>query len=252
MEYSHFIFTKSGTIPDEGQSLSSFIPGNSRVFISSDFHFGHRFIAGLRGYKPEDEPERADNRYRGFGGAIRMNDDIVNAVNSVVNADDVLVNLGDVTSGSLSWIREMDRVNGFKILVAGNHDGIWSRVNGSISEKTLRAYMDHFDVIVSKGSIFLNDDRNVLLSHLPSVGDSHDYESRYDMLRVPSSTGPESVPVICGHVHEAWRVNGRNLNVGVDFGMEPCALEDAVNEASMLTGVGAERTDLSISELGRD
>lgn len=50
-----------------------------------------------------------------------------------------------------------------------------------------------------------------LFSHFPYAGDSHG-EDRYVELR-PDDWGQ---PIIHGHVHTDWHVNGRQFNVGVD------------------------------------
>ena len=222
--------------------------GSQKVWVVSDHHFDHRFIAGLRGYIPADEEERDDNRYESFEGAWRMNDDMVSAHNAVVDDADFVVDLGDVTSGSVRPLPNESRLRGRKVLIAGNHDNIWSRLK-RLTDKSLRPYLREFEAIVSKGSIMLGDGGDpVVVSHLPVIGDSHDYETRYDRMRTPAT--PEGAPVICGHVHDAWEVNGKNLNVGVDFGFTPTLLSEAVDRARSLSGVGALPTDKSVDELG--
>lgn len=222
--------------------------GSQKVWVVSDHHFDHRFIAGLRGYVPADEEERDDNRYESFEGAWRMNDDMVSAHNAVVDDADFVVDLGDVTSGSIRPLPNESRLRGRKILIAGNHDNIWSRLK-RLTDKSLKPYLREFEAIVSKGSIMLGDGGDpVVLAHLPVIGDSHDYESRYDGMRTPSTPG--GAPVICGHVHDRWEVSGKNLNVGVDFGFTPTPLTEAVNRARSLSGVGSLPTDKSVDELG--
>lgn len=246
----HYIVDHGDPTPDNGQTLvvilDPYLHQGRKVFVTSDLHFDHRFIAGLRGYVPADEEEKDDSRYESFEGAYRMTSDLIRAYNSIVDENDIVINLGDVTSGSYKSLVHVEDLNGIRVLIAGNHDAVWTRQK-PFSNKVNRRYSDVFDYIVTKGSILLGGEDDILLSHLPVVGDSHDYESRYDNMRMP--VVDNGIPVICGHVHGAWETNGRNLNVGVDWHDGPITLEDAVSRAKSLTGFGSENTDKTISEI---
>lgn len=51
------------------------------------------------------------------------------------------------------------------------------------------------------------------MSHLPyhNSGD-HTPGNRYNEYRLPN----EGLPLLCGHVHDAWKFQGNQFNVGVD------------------------------------
>lgn len=54
---------------------------------------------------------------------------------------------------------------------------------------------------------------NFLMSHLPYHGEGdHTPGERYSEYRLPN----EGMPLLCGHVHEAWRFKDNQFNIGVD------------------------------------
>lgn len=77
--------------------------GNVR-FIS-DTHFGHKNMAIKRG----------------FSSAEEMNEHIIKRWNSVVNKKDVTYLLGDVSMESKTFYYLLDRLNGVKNVILGNH-----------------------------------------------------------------------------------------------------------------------------------
>lgn len=82
-----------------------------KTFISADLHFYHKNIIK---FQPLSRP---------FENVEQMNEEIVKRWNSVVSDKDVTFVLGDVAFSSLTKTFEIvDRLNGAKILVAGNHD----------------------------------------------------------------------------------------------------------------------------------
>lgn len=72
----------------------------------SDPHFGHRNMAIKRGFKDE----------------IEMGEHIVKMWNSVVAKKDVTYILGDITMEKASQYFWLDRLNGIKKVILGNHD----------------------------------------------------------------------------------------------------------------------------------
>lgn len=69
-----------------------------------------------------------------------------------------------------------------------------------------------FEAVVPYQRLRLNK-INFLMSHLPyhNSGD-HTPGNRYNEYRLPN----EGLPLLCGHVHDAWKFNGNQFNVGVD------------------------------------
>lgn len=90
----------------------------SKIFITSDTHFGHKNIAGpaISSWK---------HGYRNYGSVAEMNEAILDAINSKVGPDDVLYHLGDFAMGDKKLIpgyREAIKCREIH-LVYGNHDG---------------------------------------------------------------------------------------------------------------------------------
>ena|SRR3990167_379231 len=77
-----------------------------RVFVISDLHFGHRNMAIKRGFKDENEHDEF----------------IVTSWNKVISKRDTVWILGDITMEKTSHYHLLDRLNGFKKVVLGNHD----------------------------------------------------------------------------------------------------------------------------------
>lgn len=169
------------------------------IWFTSDTHFGHARIVELsnRPFKDVDE----------------MNEAMVDNWNSVVGPDHIVYHLGDAVMGNFAEnIKIIDRLNGFKILVPGNHDRVSSVESEARRARFLPDYLKVFHVI--EGEYIereFYDGINFAMSHYPYHGDSQDID-RHKNLR-PVDNG---LPLVHGHVHRQWRTNGRMFNVGVD------------------------------------
>jgi calcineurin-like phosphoesterase family protein len=151
-----------------------------------------------------------------------MTEGLVQRWNDAVSANDTVWVLGDF-SLSLAALGIVARLNGDKVLVAGNHDPCWDHHSkGSGGADMLNRYLragfaDVYTSGVVRGHVI--DGVEVVLSHLPYHGD-YPHDSRYADLR-PVDTG---LPIVCGHVHTTWRdlyggdgrVHRNQINVGVD------------------------------------
>lgn len=186
------------------------LPAGTRGFAVADWHLGHHRIIELcdRPFRDTDE----------------MLQKLVAAHNAVVRPDDWVFVLGDVsmrvpTPGLVSAF------NGYKILVAGNHDACWVGSKGGTARKgrMVAAYLDAgFDLVVGSGvatGVTLPSGQPVVLSHLPYTRDERypAREIRYD----PYRAADDGIPLVCGHVHDGWalRASGKGtamINVGVD------------------------------------
>lgn len=69
-------------------------------------HFGHPFIARLRGFQDEYQHDEY----------------LIEQYNSVVGRKDLVYILGDITMENPDYYYQLDRLNGRKIVVLGNHD----------------------------------------------------------------------------------------------------------------------------------
>lgn len=182
------------------------------TFLTSDLHFGHARIAELCGRPFPHGPAGVDH----------MNEAIVHAwCEQVTDADTVWV-LGDVAMGVIDkTLPILGRLPGTKHLISGNHDRCWPRYGNYTAPKVQRwtaEYRRWFDTIATSGVVAsealcaVTPNREaVLMHHFPYAGDSH-FEDRYRDER-PVDDGAW---LLHGHVHEAWRQRGRQINVGID------------------------------------
>lgn len=174
------------------------------VFFTSDLHFGHARICELS--------------HRPFGSVEEMDEALIANWNSVVTQpDDIVWVLGDYALGDRArGLSYLSRMNGRKMLVEGNHDKCWS--GSSDGWKHKRQYLDAgFEVVTPFARVKLPPTRydapgrKVLLSHFPYDAD-HTDDTRHSQFRLRD----EGEWLVHGHVHEAYTVKSRGVNVGVD------------------------------------
>lgn len=182
-------------------------------FWTSDTHFGHLRINELAG--------------RPFSSADEMNEALISRWNAVVGKNDLVVHLGDVAMGEIAKsLPLMARLNGQKILVAGNHDRVFSGNSENYIRRFFPEYSKYFGAIFNGSQLVTLDDGTIVkVCHFPYSGDSTTDE-RY----------PEHRPVdeghvlLHGHVHQMWKVKDRMLNVGVDVNNFAPVSEDDIIE----------------------
>jgi calcineurin-like phosphoesterase family protein len=168
------------------------------TFFTADTHFGHARIIDLCG--------------RPFSSVEEMDAELVRRWNATVGPRDTVIHLGDVALGTFARsIALVGRLNGHKILIPGNHDRVSSVNKTSYRDRFWDQYCAVFEEIWPERVDYVIEDRSIQLSHYPYVGDSHDGE-RFSHLR-PTDDGRL---LIHGHVHQKWRQDERQINVGVD------------------------------------
>jgi calcineurin-like phosphoesterase family protein len=168
------------------------------TWFTSDMHFGHANII------------RYSNRP--FRDLDHMHAGLIDRWNEVVQPEDTVWVLGDVAMGiideSLAFV---GRLNGHKLLLAGNHDRCWA-FHGPKHEPWIQRYQDAGFDGIHQGQMPLDvEGHTVELCHFPYRGDSQ-YEDRYLEAR-PVDNGAW---LLHGHVHETWKQWGRMINVGCD------------------------------------
>jgi calcineurin-like phosphoesterase family protein len=114
----------------------------ANIFLVSDTHFGH---AGVCHFLRND-----GTKLRPWDTPEEMDEDMVKRWNSVVNPKDKVYHLGDVVINRKA-LSILDRLNGDKILIKGNHDIF-----------KLEDYTPHFRDI--RGYHVLN---GMIMSHIP-------------------------------------------------------------------------------------
>ena len=193
-------------------------------WFTSDTHFSHANIIQFC-----DRP---------FVDVEEMNNKIVNRINELVSPDDELWILGDLAMGDITKsLSVVSRILAEKVIVLGNHDrahpyygskhALWfDKYLAETKAKTMYA---------GNTSITLKDGTIAQVSHFP-------YTGRLDKPKVVDRNGKtiegdkfekyrvldDGSWLICGHVHEKWAVQKRQINIGLDaWGGDPVS-EDTI------------------------
>jgi len=168
------------------------------TFFTSDTHFGHKNII-----KYSERP---------FADFEEMDWKIVDQWNKMIGATDVVYHLGDTALGdSTRWDNIFKSLNGYKILVVGNHDRIFAGEKPRQREKWDEKFHEWFDEVydnykglglgVSPDGI--GHEFYVNLSHFPYTGDHFD-KDRYEEYRLPD----DGQILIHGHTHAEYHKLG--------------------------------------------
>lgn len=213
-------------------------------FFTSDTHFTHAMVAGLRGFDTADEHDQA----------------IVANWNATISRDDTVWHLGDVGLGKpaeiLPWVA---RLNGKIHLITGNHDAPWPAHRDAC--KSQRLWLQHFDTIQAFARRKI-DGTEVLLSHFPYSGD-HSGEDRHVQYRLRD----EGRWLLHGHTHGTERAQfdglpftphggepqrrGKTVHVGLDaWNLHPVAAEQitaAITEAEALMNPDPEALENALA-----
>lgn len=170
------------------------------IYFTSDTHLSHQNIIKYCN--------------RPFNDVDHMNEMLIKNYNEVVQSDDTVFFLGDVAMGRLDdSLPKVSRLNGHKILVAGNHDRCWSTRHDERLEWERRYKEVGFEQI-EYGEYIVNFEAwglEVKLDHFPYEDDVR-HKDRFDE-RLPINEGHW---LLHGHVHNSWKVKENMINVGVD------------------------------------
>lgn len=155
------------------------------IFFISDTHFGH---ANALTFKRKD-----GSPLRSFSCVEEMDEHMVTCWNSVVKPNDRIYHCGDVVINK-NFLHILDRLNGKKVLIMGNHD-----IFGH------QAYLQHFEDI---RAYKVMPKQGIIASHIPVHTDS--------LYRFPTN--------IHGHLHadrvpdasNPHKIDNRYVNVCVE------------------------------------
>jgi len=199
------------------------------TFFTSDVHIGHVNIIAYSERPFVDVPD--------------MNARIVEGWNQTVTDADTVYIIGDLCMGKLDdSLSIAGQLRGHKWLVPGNHDRCHPNFAGKkgIGYWEQRYYeeagIEHIYHMLNP-RIDVGHHKGVRFSHFPYQGDHTGEEDRYIELR-PADHGEW---LVHGHVHDAWRHNGRMVNVGMDA-WGGCLLSEAYLE-NVLDGPKDLHTD---------
>lgn len=163
---------------------------------------------------------------RPFTDCTHMNESLINNWNDVVGPDDTVYCLGDFSLAFRPVEIVTPRLAGRKILVPGNHDFChsYNRKSRKPDKKIewVKKYEDNgWIVLPEQTTMDIPDVGTVNLCHHPYVLESVD--DKYKDWR-PTDDGKW---LICGHIHEKWKIQGKMINVGVDqWGFKPVSIEE--------------------------
>jgi calcineurin-like phosphoesterase family protein len=151
-----------------------------------------------------------EKKWRPFDSVEDMDECLIERWNRYVDKRDTVWHLGDVGMGSMTRTLTLvsSRLKGTKHLIVGNHDKVWH--GNRNAHQHFPEFMESFQSVSSHGRRKILG-RQVLLSHLPYVGD-HITPDRFEQWRLPNL----GLPLLHGHVHTEWQKLGNMLNVGVD------------------------------------
>lgn len=211
-------------------------------WLTSDLHFLHRNIIRFCD-RPFAEFSDFDSAVQqDMNGPLeKMTVAIVNNINALCGPEDELWNLGDLAMGDIDKSLKIPRRfhAGRMVFVAGNHDRCHP-YNGAKHEKWIEAYSTAtgFDEVHLTGTqLTLSDGTVVDVNHFPFGGPDGDarpkigrdgkvIQDKFEQWR-PVDTGDNWL--LCGHVHEKWRQQGRQINVGIDaWGGRPVSEDEII------------------------
>lgn len=163
------------------------------IYYTSDLHFGHRLVAGLRGYDDTDAHDQA----------------IINYWDTKIKKDDIVYVLGDLAINNPT--RAIDIVEsrpGRKRLIWGNHD--FGHPMRRDAPRWTNRYLDAFEWVAPFARRRIGG-RDVLLSHFPYTEDRD--TARFMQYRLPDM----GEYLIHGHLHNAFAITSpREIHVGWD------------------------------------
>ena len=176
----------------------------NNTFAWSDPHFWHNNVI----------------RYcqRPYSHVEEMNEKLILAYNEVVSQEDTVICFGDFSMAFRAVETFTKRLNGKKILIAGNHDFCHpAHKKSNTPEKQaiwIKKYLDNgWDAVYIDGvEIDIPGVATVNANHLPYLENSSGQDVRHGKFR-PKDDGRW---LLCGHVHEKWAQRGKMINVGVD------------------------------------
>jgi calcineurin-like phosphoesterase family protein len=155
-----------------------------------------------------------------------MNEAMVKNWNDTVGPDDIVYCLGDFSMAFRPVETFTSRLNGIKYLVPGNHDFCHSyhKRSRNVEQRArwIQKYVDNGWIILpEQTTLDIPGIATVNMCHHPYIVlDAHD--DKYTKWR-PKDDGRW---LICGHVHEKFKVANKMINVGVDvWNFKPVSVE---------------------------
>lgn len=169
------------------------------TWFTSDEHIGHQNIIPYCS--------------RPWTDVDHMREGLIANFNARVQPGDFTWHLGDFSLHARYVPQVLPRLNGEHGLIMGNHDALHPcRRQSQAKLNTLREFYvwAGFTTIAEQDRIEIAG-QDVLMAHMPYQGD-HTAVERYKEYR-PKDEGRW---LLHGHVHNLWKIRGKQINVGVD------------------------------------
>lgn len=191
-----------------------------KTFFTSDLHFGHRNVIKYSN-RPFASEQEMQSGIISDESVNYMNETLVLRWNETVGLNDIVYVLGDFAMGHKDNVLKYgSRLNGTKLIIPGNHDKIHP-----VMHKNKPQRIDSATELWTQAGFHIRDLQEVLelpypnkegfinlnLCHFPYKKD-HTPSTRYKEYR-PVDQGEW---LLHGHIHELWKVDGKQINVGVD------------------------------------
>jgi calcineurin-like phosphoesterase family protein len=162
---------------------------------------------------------------RPYSSVEEMNEALIYNWNSRVQPGDSVTVLGDFSLSASAVPDYLNRLNGSKRLVVGNHDRCWDAVTHPAKlgqQKWKQQYLDWgFEAVSLIGEIWYIETERYTLSHFPFRGEGdHTYVERYAKYRLED---PGYAILLHGHRHspkeERYRVTNKG-SIMIDCGVD--------------------------------
>ena len=158
-----------------------------KTWITSDNHFYHNNIITYC-----DRP---------FNNVNEMNEIMIKNWNNVVGEEDIVYHLGDFALTGIEKAKEIcEMLNGYKILVKGNHDASKSKMLRMGFDEFHTGYLEYYD--------------NILVHNLHNLPDDIDIVNCLGVSVDLWQYSPIPLPIIkdvilFGHTHELYLIRNR-------------------------------------------
>lgn len=185
------------------------------IYFTSDPHYGHANVIKYCS--------------RPFASVDEMTRVLITNWNKVVTPEDIVYCLGDFSLSTRPAEAITQKLNGIKYLIPGNHDYCHSYHKKSRNAENRKNWIAKYEewgwkVLPEQTTLDIPGVAVVNMCHHPYylVGTEIN-DDKYEKWR-PKDDGRW---LLCGHVHEKWKVTGRMINVGVDqWDFTPVSVEE--------------------------
>lgn len=190
-----------------GKFISQLSEGNKRVVCTriQAFFFNLKIMSGKIRYISDPHFYHKNMAIkRGFSDEFMMNEHIVSSWNKVVKKKDTTWILGDITMEKSNY-EILDKLNGFKKVILGNHD------KGS----HILDLLDHVNTVYGMLKVKNKVYGSIFLTHCPIHPQEFEYRVNYN---------------IHGHIHDGYVIEDkRYVNVSMEVqDYTPKTLEELI------------------------